>query len=347
MTVRLKGFDELLQHLDLDALPPGPADEASPVCEVGERTSAEDLSELLARLANAQVTLASAEQQDQEARERAATLLAEHDRALEALREAERGLAQARDVRARAEGLLAHAFSEAARGAAETVAAQATEAEHLAALLVEARQADVEALAAQPELQRLLTERRRREEQEAEQQRAAEAERARRLSETLTRARTTLEAGAIEEAQALIGPLAKEHPTNAEVASLTSMIAWRRTAVKNAAAEEALRGARRLRRQDPTEAARLLEAVDVDGLPEPLARQVFGEWARCNARRLADRPEAAEPLRYAPDPGRGLVLAREQGGAYVVVSALGMGPAWQPGRVVTDRALLRRARPLH
>ena len=45
---------------------------------------------------------------------------------------------------------------------------------------------------------------------------------------------------------------------------------------------------------------------------------------------FAERPLGiVEPLRYAPDPGRGAIVARDGGrGEYVVVSALGMGPAY-------------------
>lgn len=88
-----------------------------------------------------------------------------------------------------------------------------------------------------------------------------------------------------------------------------------------------------------------LAALDVDGLPDPLSRQVFGEWARACARLCRERG-LVEPLRYAPDPGRGAVIARESpDGSYVVVSALGMGPGWQVGSVVAERQV-RRARPL-
>jgi hypothetical protein len=89
----------------------------------------------------------------------------------------------------------------------------------------------------------------------------------------------------------------------------------------------------------------------VNDLPEPLGRQVFGAWATA-CRQLCEQRELLEPLRYAPDPGRGLVLARERpAGPYVVVSALRMSPEWRPGRVLRDdsrrdQQVLRRARPL-
>jgi hypothetical protein len=98
-------------------------------------------------------------------------------------------------------------------------------------------------------------------------------------------------------------------------------------------------------RRDPAAAVARLEALDIDGLPEELGRQVFGAWAQACARLCRERG-LAEPLRYAPDPGRGAVLARERAGApYTVVSALGMGAGWQAGSGVGE-GQVRRARPL-
>ena len=61
-----------------------------------------------------------------------------------------------------------------------------------------------------------------------------------------------------------------------------------------------------------------LEAVDVEGLPSSLAAQVFGEWARAGSRLCRERG-IAEPLRYAPDPGRGAIVARDFGIPAVVL----------------------------
>ena len=193
------------------------------------------------------------------------------------------------------------------------------------------------------DLERLLAERRR--EEEAEHARAAAAERARRLSEALAGASSALEAGRLEEARALLGPVRSEYPDDAAVASLLHRLAQREQAVKALAADEALWEARREYKKDPDAALARLEALDVAGLPEPLTRQVFGAWARACAR-LCRRRELAEPLRYAPDPGRGAVLAREAPeGPFVVVRALGLGPEWRAGAVVAGHRL-RLARPL-
>jgi hypothetical protein len=191
----------------------------------------------------------------------------------------------------------------------------------------------------------MLAARRRQAEAEAEKAKAAEAERAGRLSGALAQAREALEFGRYEEAKAVLGAAANEFPGNAEIASLLSNIAQRERIVKVDEAEDALWDARRAWRRDPAAAVARLEALDTGSLPEPLARQVFGAWAQACARLCHERG-LAEPLRYAPDPGRGAVIAREQPGSpYTVVSALGLGAGWRPGSPVAERQA-RRARPL-
>jgi hypothetical protein len=122
-------------------------------------------------------------------------------------------------------------------------------------------------------------------------------------------------------------------------------VAQSRRDVKTDAAERALAAAHRDGRRDPGAAVARLEGLDVEGLPEPLARQVFGAWAQACARLCRERGIAGA-LRYAPDPGRGAVLAPERpGGPYLVLSALGLGPGWA-ARTPVDERDVRRARPL-
>ena len=340
----LKSFAELADALDLSALADGPADGAveptAPPPQPDGPTP--DLSELLAELEAASATLAAVARQDQATRALALRDLEQYDALAATLRDAERARDGARDLKLRAEELADGAFAEEARTTAAHVAALAARAEATAARLADERRAELERLAARLDLGRLLAERRR--EEEAERLRAAEAERAGRLSGALAEASEALRAGRLEEARALAGSVSTEDPGNADAASLMSMIAQRVAAVKSVAAEEALWAVRRELRRSPAEAVARLAGLDVDGLPTPLAAQVFGEWARACARLCRERG-IAEPLRYAPDPGRGAVLARESGGEYVVVSALGMGPAWKIGSVVGERQA-RRARPL-
>ena len=110
------------------------------------------------------------------------------------------------------------------------------------------------------------------------------------------------------------------------------MIAQREMAVKTIAADEALWAVRRDLRRTPAEAVARLEAVDVEGLPSSLAAQVFGEWARA---RHASAANAASPSRSATRRDRVVApssLAMPGRGEYVVVTALGMGPAWKSAR---------------
>lgn len=143
----------------------------------------------------------------------------------------------------------------------------------------------------------------------------------------------------------MLGSAAEENPDNADITSLLETIIHRQTAVKAAAAEDALWLARRSWRRDPETAVNQLTALDVDGLPAEIGRQVFGAWAQACVR-LCHQRGLVEPLRYAPTPGRGAILAREQpGAAYTVVSALGLEGEWQSGCAVGERQL-RQARPL-
>src|SRR5438105_12579694 len=55
---------------------------------------------------------------------------------------------------------------------------------------------------------------------------------------------------------------------------------------------------------------------------------------------------AATLLRFAPAQGRGLILYADPAypNGLIVFSSLGMGPGFPQGKVVTDVAILRRAR---
>ena len=344
-SIVVKSFAELAEVLNLDGLPEGPIAEfaESTTQSATQETAVPDLTGLLAELEEASATLAAVVRRDQEARALALRDLEQYDAVVARRQEAEIARRRAQQVRLESEALVAAAFAEEARTAASRTAGIAARTEAAAAAQAEQCRKDAERLASQLDLERLLAERRRQE--EAEKAKAAEAEAARRLSGALARAREALEAGRFEEAKGLLGSAGNEFPDSPEVVSLKNIIAQRELGVKLSAAEETLWAARREFRRDPAATLARLEAVDVEGLPDDLARQLFGEWARACARVCRER-EIAEPLRYAPDPGRGAVIARESpGGGYVVVSALGMGPAWQPGSVIGERQV-RRARPL-
>jgi hypothetical protein len=335
----IKSFADLPSLLRLDDLtdetPPDPP-------AAGRADPPPDLTTLLAELETASSTLATIARQDQEARALALRDLEQYDALVELQRQADHAHAHAQAVRQDAEALAAGAFADETRRAADRVVRLAAQAEAVAARLAEERRTAVTQLAAGLDLQRLLAERRRQE--EAAHARAAEAERARRLHEVLAGARAALAAGDLEEARTLLGPAGNENPDNADIASLVTIIAQREFAVKATAAETALRTARRLHRHQPVEALTVLEALDVVNLPPPLARQIFGTWAQACVRLCRARGIAA-PLRYAPDPGRGAVLAADDAGRYTVLRALSMGHGWAAGTTVGDH-IMQRARPL-
>lgn len=344
-SIVVKSFAELAEVLKLDELPEGPCDDTTntAAAERDQARATTNLESLLAELEEAGASLAAIAHRDREARETALRDLGQYDALMAQQREAEQARDRAHQVRTEAERLALAAFTKEARTAAAHAADVAARTESAAEQLAEQRREEAERLAAQLDLERLLAERRRQE--EAEKAKAAEAERARRLSGALAGARVALEAGRFEEAKGLLGTVISEFPDNPEVISLNSMIAQRELDVKLSGVEETLWMARREYRRDPSAVLARLEALDVEGLPDALSRQLFGEWARACSRLCRERG-IEEPLRYAPDPGRGAVIARESpGGSYVVVSALGMGGSWRAGLVVGDRQV-RRARPL-
>ena len=125
------------------------------------------------------------------------------------------------------------------------------------------------------------------------------------------------------------------------------IVRWQSQQVLVGPAQAALRDVReRAYRDDPERAVGRLSGVTIDGLPEDLARQVFGAWSNA-CYHLVQLRGWHEPQRYSPATSRGAVLARRTPeGPDEVLSALGMGPGWRVGDIVTDARILRAARPL-
>lgn len=342
--ITLRSFTELAQALqltdqnddqDMAADELADTEQAAPA----DRTS---IDVVLAGLDAADAALREASSCDHEARERAHRRLARYDDCLARLQAAEGACARAARLRQQAEDLVKGAFTDEARAAAARVREDAARAEAAARSLVDERRREADDLARGLDLERLRAERRRLDVEE--KARAAAAEMAGRLAGSLSRAREALGMGRFEEARESLGPALADNPDHPEVASLLEIIAQQESQVKASAAEETLWVARRELRRDPQSAVRLLERLAPDGLPAALSRQVFGEWARACARLCRERG-LAEPLRYAPEPGRGAVLAREETGAYVVVSALGLDEVWRPGNMASPQQVVR-SRPL-
>ncbi len=340
----IKSFAELAHVLGRDEpLVVGDLETNGHATSVRVSEETPDFGALITELEAATTALSTIAHHEEAVRVRALRDLERYDAAANQQCEAEDICRRACETRLRAEQFAARSLTDEDQTAATGVVETATRVERGAERLAIEHRQERERLASDPCLARALEQRAR---QLAEEQaRAAETEHARRLTSALAEARTALEAGQIEQATEFLGPLVKEYPNNPDVASLEKMIARYRRNVKASTAEDELWEARRVARRDPATAVSRLERVDLEGLPESLARQIFGEWARACAR-LCRARGLTGALRYAPNPGRGAVIAPNgPSGTYVVVSSLGMGPTWAPGGAVDD-TVAQRARPL-
>jgi hypothetical protein len=142
---------------------------------------------------------------------------------------------------------------------------------------------------------------------------------------------------------ALLALLAREFPQEREVQSLADVVRWRERQQLVGPAEDALRDiVRRPYRDDPAATVARLASVQVDGLPDDLARRVFGLWSNACAQ-LVEQRGWCQPYRYTPTTSRGVVFARKTlDRPFEVVSMLGLGE-WRPGQLVAG-SLPRGAR---
>ncbi len=226
----------------------------------------------------------------------------------------------------RAAHLARSAFERSARERAAGVAATAgrlrTRAEaHATALEREAR-----ALAGREDVARLLAEEEARKEE-------------RMMREELALAGRHLDGGRNDEARLLLDSLERKVGGVPGVADAFEALRRRERAAHLRAAEAALAEARRLHRREPARAIELIEVVELEGLPEEVARHLYGCWlAAC--RRLG----LLAAIHYRAGSLRGAVLIPTADGRWEVVSALGLR-RWERGRTFAPRAL-RGARPL-
>ncbi|MCY4640040.1 MAG: hypothetical protein OXC94_06840 [Chloroflexi bacterium] len=254
-------------------------------------------------------------------------------RALERVREASEEAARLRNTASemreaarRAAGLAGSALDEPTRQRAEQSAAKAgrlaTRAEaHAAVMDTEAR-----TLAARADIARLLGEQRSREEDT-------------RMKEELALAGSYLDGGRYEEARRLLDSVEQNISSVPDLTEAFETLRRRESTVKMRAAEAALAEARRLHRREPARAIEVIEEAPLEGVPEELARHLYGCWlAAC--RRLG----LLAAIHYRAGPCRGAVLMPAPDGRWEVVSALGLR-RWERGRRFAPRAL-RGARPL-
>jgi hypothetical protein len=314
--------------------------------EAASATPQLDLASVIAQLASVSSGLEGMAREDARAREQATIELAQYEILAAERQEAERALAEARRVRATAELLVTEAFTEQARAAAARHASVARAAELTCTQLLAERTRAADELASRPHLARILEERRRREREQAEAAQRLEDERAARLANGIAAARQAHREGRLEDARALLAPLARDFPSNQEIQSVLDAVRWHAQHLRVAPAEEALRDVvRRPYRDDPEAAVGRLAAVDMQELPEDLARRIFGVWSH-HCLKLVRQSGMHDPRRYSPATSRGVVFARRTPeGPYEVVSALGL-PGWQTGEELKAQRIIDAARPL-
>ena len=243
---------------------------------------------------------------------------------------------EAQIVAHQASALAARAFSldcqEGAAQVAEVAAMVANEARgRLQSITTEA-----DALAVREDVARLLAEERAKE--ETARLEAEEREREARLCEGIVEAEALVRAGNFDEARRTLGCLGEEHPNDPTLASFIDKVRRQEWSVKTSLAEQALRAARRNRR-DPRAALSVLEPLDLTCVPDVLARQIYGCWLHACHHLCADGA-----VHYSAAFCKAAVLVPIQDGKLEVVSAIGL-PRWHSGRHFS-RVALKGARPL-
>lgn len=248
----------------------------------------------------------------------------------------ERIALEAQGIAGQASVFAGHAFSPACQEGAARIAQAAVMVANEASDRFTTVTDEANNLAERDDVARLLAEERDREEaawREAEE-RAIEM----RMAEVIAEAEELARAANFDEARRMLGCLMTEHPNDPKLASCIDNVRRREWAVKTSLAEQALRSARRSRR-DPTTAVALLEPLDLTCVPDALARQIYGCWIQACHRLCTD-----DAVIYSASFCKGAVLVLTRDGQLEVVSAIGL-PRWQAGRHFS-RVALKGARPL-
>lgn len=318
-----------------------PADEAQEVRAlvpvVTEPTTEGDLETLAETASRAALELRQLAEADAAARQEAEEALARYRRLQSDAARLKRVAVEAKTLADRAANLAKQAFDpncrEKAGEIAAAVAAVAGTARHRLAAL----SAELAAFSVREDVARLLAEERER--QKAAQREVEERRREAQLREGIERAEALARDQKFDEARRLLGSLAKEDPSRPELTSSIETIRRQRWAVKTGEVEQALREARRVYRREPREALTILGPLDLNDMPEPLVRQVYGCWLQA-CRRL----KLNGTVHYSPTFGKGAILVPADDGRLEVAAAIGLR-RWKPG----DRfsaAALKGARPL-
>lgn len=226
----------------------------------------------------------------------------------------------------RARALAEGAFEPAARTQAHSVADHTARLGTQADAHATALRREAERLGACHDVRRLLDEER-------------SKEQTMELRHQLALAGEHLDSGRYEEARQLLTSLERSISSAPDLVRTFETLRKRAEAVKVEVAEQALRDGRRLHRHEPVAALDLLEPLDLDGLPEELARHLYGLWLTA-CRRIG----LLAAVHYRAAHGRGAVLIPADDGRWEVVSAIGLH-RWERGRRFAPQAL-RGARPL-
>ena len=286
------------------------------------------------------------EELSRRARDTAANDLARYEALLASQQQYAERLDLARGIRDQARTALECAFGQEARAAGESLVGEAERVLQAFAALAEAWQQRASAfLAEHPDVDLLLAERRQQEEHERLWQQLTA--RARQLESLVANIDDVIVQGLFVESRRLIAVLERDFPEEAAtIEQLKHKLAHYVRAEKDTVARHALaQSTEHQARGDFEAAVTTLEHVDVHGLSQDVSEDVFGRWSDACSR-LAQSAGAAL-VRFAPAQGRGLILYPDPAypNGLLVFSSLGMGPGFPQGKVVTDVAILRRARP--
>jgi hypothetical protein len=254
-------------------------------------------------------------------------------------------LAQARTILDQVQEVHGRAFGQEARRAAEPVVAEAERVVQAFTELSSTWQQRASVFMSEhPDIQLLLSERQAQE----EQARQAEvlAARDRRLRTLVANFEEATRTGLLNDGRRLVDSIEREFPDQAAtIDALRTRLVHRERAAKDDVARQALAACAECQaRGDLEGAVGVLEQVDVHGLTVEVSQDVFGHWSDACSR-LA-QTAAAALLRFAPAQGRGLILYSDPTypNGLIVFSSLGMGSGYPQGKLVTDPAILRRAR---
>lgn len=334
--ITLTSLEELGQFADVIVSEEAVTTERALVPQVPMPAATLDLDALVETIRRSADELQTLSEADVQARKQAAEALAKYRRLNGQAEQLQRIARHAETVAQRASTLVAEAFSPAcqdgAARVAEAAAVVADEAQGRLRLVT----AEAEALAARDDVARLLEEERERE--AAARREAEERDREARLTEAIAEAEEMARAGNFDEALRRLGCLGEEHPNSPDLASCTDKVRRQEWAVKTTMAEQALRTARRNRR-DPEAAIAVLEPLDLTSVPDALARQVYGCWLKACSRLRVDGA-----MHYSTAFCKGAIVVPNGDGRLEVISAIGL-PRWNKGRRFPATAL-KGARPL-